>query len=156
MCRGGKGRGTLIHAHAFQDRDDDFDRLGHDEPRWPDFQIKRDEAKFPDGTRRFINGSARWLHVGHWKPAVSLRREEPCRRNSCSRQVVWPWLQEPCSRYRLRCRRHSNWCRNDRHRSTAAATSHPNSTRTLRLWVRPSPTISDAVGRRPPTTSRRW
>ena len=66
----------LIHAHALQDRDDDFDRLVHDGSCWPNFQIKRDEAKFPDGPRRFINGSARWLHVGHWKPAVSLRREE--------------------------------------------------------------------------------
>jgi hypothetical protein len=68
--------GDAYHAHAFQDRDDDFDRLVHGGPFWPYFQIKRDEAKFPDGPRRFINGSARWLHVGHWKPAVSLRREE--------------------------------------------------------------------------------
>ena len=80
---GGKCRGTLTDAHALQDHNDDFDRLVHDGSCWPDFQIKRDEAKLPDGSRRFINGSARWLHVGRWKPAVSLRREEPCRRNNC-------------------------------------------------------------------------
>ena len=42
------------HADALQNRDDGLDRLVHDEPCRPSFQIEWDEAKFPDGYRRFL------------------------------------------------------------------------------------------------------
>ena len=35
-------------------------------PCWPSLQFKREEAKLPDGPRRFFDSSASWLHVGRW------------------------------------------------------------------------------------------
>ena len=52
------------HAHALPNRNDDLDRLVHVGPCRPNFQNERDKAKFVDGSRRFFDGRARWLHVG--------------------------------------------------------------------------------------------
>jgi hypothetical protein len=54
------------HAHALQNRDDDFDRMVRGEPCWPSLRFKREETKFPDGSRRFFDGRTRRLHVGRW------------------------------------------------------------------------------------------
>jgi hypothetical protein len=62
------------HAHALQNRDDGLVRLVRGEACWPSLRFKREETKFPDGSRRFFNGSARWLHVGRCVLTVLARR----------------------------------------------------------------------------------
>ena len=62
------------HADALQNRDDGLVRLVHDEPCRPSFQNEWDEAKFPDGYRRFFNGCTSWLYVGRCALSLLARR----------------------------------------------------------------------------------
>jgi hypothetical protein len=61
------------HAHALQNRDDDFDRLVRGKPCWPSLQFKREETKFLDGSLRFFSGSASRIRLGRCALVVLTR-----------------------------------------------------------------------------------